>query len=386
MVRPKQYQFPENMTYDVSCERYIVRNPRTGKKKKFLTESDARTAADLLNEWLKYERQREMLDAGLPTISSLVTLWKQDRMPFLPWDKGTRENVLYKVERISREIGTRFVKRTDCVFIADWMDQFCKTADQWNKWRYAFWLLWDYAVSRKLVAVNEPANILERSTSKKLECNRKVRQPLSLEGFQAIHKAAPHFLQIAMEQSLVTLQARTEICNMRQADYRDGFLYVIRDKTSAETEMAFIRIRITPQLEEIRRRSLEADGVTYLPATRPFLVHRAPDRRRRQWTEGKRHWTYVNPGYLSKAFADAREASKRYIDLEPRQRPSFHEIRGLGARLYQDQGIPETDIQALMTHTDRKTTQIYLDRGAAALADDDFRVVAAPMVLRDFFT
>jgi enterobacteria phage integrase len=94
---------------------------------------------------------------------------------------------------------------------------------------------------------------------------------------------------------------------------------------SGESDMAFIKIAVTPQLDEIRRRSL-ADGVLST-----YLVHRAPDRRRREWTENKPHWTYVQPEYLSKGFAEAREASGLYADMEPPKRPTFHEIRGLGA-------------------------------------------------------
>ena len=123
------------------------------------------------------------------------------------------------------------------------------------------------------------------------------------------------------------------------------------------------------------RRSL-ADGVLST-----FLVHRAPDRCRRNWTEGKPHWTYVHPEYLSKAFAEARGASGLYANMETAKRPTFHEIRGLGARIYRAQGTPEAAIQALMTHAHRRTTQIYLDRGAAALTDDDYQTVSAPLTL-----
>ena len=94
-------------------------------------------------------------------------------------------------------------------------------------------------------------------------------------------------------------------------------------------------IRITPELEEIRRRALKLDDTAS-----PFLIHRKPNRERREWMEGKPHWTYVNPQYLSKAFEIARDAAldknghTRYAQLTAAQRPTFHEIRGSGARLY----------------------------------------------------
>jgi integrase len=375
MGRPKGTDYPPYMTVDGDRGGWIVRSPITGKKKRFNDEGQARAAAIKLHQWIENERRSEAWKDERPTITSLAVKWKEDRMPFMPWDDGTRRNAEYMLARIERELGTRVIARTDCMFLEDWMTGFCKTADQWNKWRYVLVLLWRFAVSRKLAATCEPEKIEPRSTSKKLAANRKVRQQLDVAGFEAIHAKAPPWLQVAMEQSLVTLQARKEICNTRYADYRDGYLFVIRDKVSGESDMAFIRIALTAQLDDLRRRSL-ADGVLST-----FLVHRAPDRRRRNWTEGKPHWTYVHPEYLSKAFAEARGASGLYANMEAAKRPTFHEIRGLGARIYRAQGTPEAAIQALMTHAHRRTTQIYLDRGAAALTDDDYQTVSAPLTL-----
>ena len=39
--------------------------------------------------------------------------------------------------------------------------------------------------------------------------------------------------------------------------------------------------------------------------------------------------------------------------------PTLHEIRSLGAKLYEDQGISP---QSLLGHADEKMTRVYLDR------------------------
>ena len=88
--------------------------------------------------------------------------------------------------------------------------------------------------------------------------------------------------------------------------------------------MEFIRIEITEELETIRRRSLTLDGVAS-----PYLAHPAPDRMRREWIQGKPHWTFVEAEYLSKAFAEARDQVERFQAMEPRTRPTCHQIRGL---------------------------------------------------------
>jgi len=363
---------------------YFVRNPITRKLRRFQDEATAREAAKLLTEWVEQERQAQLFDAGRPRVAGLVDAWERDRMRFEPWDDGTRKQMLIKMRRIRRELGERAINQTDRLFLEDWLSSFCVRADVFNKWRYALILLWKFAESRKLANVCEPEKIEPRSTSKKIPTNRKVRRQLTLDDFKAIHTQAPPWLQLAMEQSLITLQARQEICSMRHTDYRDGYLFVIRDKVSGDTDMAFIKIRLTTELEEIRRRSLKLDETAS-----PFLIHRKPHRERREWIAGKPHWTYVNPQYLSKAFEHSRDAATdrtgqhRFANLAARQRPTFHEIRGLGARLCRSMGVSENAIQALMTHANKRTTQIYLERGKAALTDDDYLSVTASLSARE---
>jgi enterobacteria phage integrase len=377
--RPKQYaDLPDHMTYDRNSGLYVVRNPLTKKRKKFADAVKARTAAAAVGKLLEIERHRATLAAGHPTIAGLVTKWLEDRLPFMPWKAGTRRNHLAKLNRISRELGARTIAHTDCMFLEQWISSFTRTADTFNDWRYVLVLLWKFAVARKLVEVNEAENVEERSTSKKLEANQKQRQPLDVNGFRAIHEKAAAWLQLAMEQSLVTLQGRSEICNMQHAHYRDGRLFVIRDKVSGDSDMAFIKISLTAQLRELQGRSRKLDETVS-----PYIIHRKPDSMRREWIDPKPHWTYVTPDYLSKAFAEARDRVEKFAAMDARKRPTFHEVRGLGARLYRDQGMSEAAIQALMTHAHKRTTEIYLDGGAQALTDDDYQPVVAPLVLEE---
>lgn len=377
MARPRQYDYPDNMTYNTAKQRFVVRNPLTGKSKTFVDEAAARQLAEKLNEYIAAERTKQALSEGRTTIATLVTMWMSAKAQFQPWKRGTRVNYMAKMRRIAREIGDWPIATTDCMKLEDWISKFCSNADTFNKWRHACVMLWDFAVSRKLATANEPRKIEERSTSAVIEANRKKRAPLDVEGYRAIREVAPAWLQLAMDLSLITLQARNEICNMQHAHWRGGFIYVIREKTSGQSNMAFIRIAITDQLEELRRRALRLDSIAS-----PYLVHRAPGRARREWIAGKPHWSFVNPNYLTNAFADARNASGHYTHLRPEQLPSFHEIRGLGSRLYEGQAKVEAeDIQRLMAHGDMRTTQIYLQHGAAALRDDQFHQVSATLDL-----
>lgn len=376
----KNNEYPAYMGPDGDRGGFIVRNPITGKRKRFTRDEEekARKVALQLAEFVENERLARSLDVGLPTIAGLVDRWLSDQMQFKPWDEGTRQSVGYKLARIRKELGARVVARTDRLFLSDWLESFCKKPDQFNEWRYVLVLLWKFAVAKKYVDICEPEKIEPRSTSKKLASNQKVRRQLDTEGFRAILEKAPPWLALAMEISLVTLQARKEICSMKHEHFRDGHLFVIRDKVSGDSDMAFIRIEITEELDVLRRRSLSLDNTLS-----PYLIHRKAERERRDWIQAKEHWTCIQPGYVSREFAKARDISGAYDDLDAPQRPTFHEIRGLGARLYRKQGMPEEAIQALMTHANRRTTLIYLERGATALADDDYHKVVAPMRLRD---
>jgi hypothetical protein len=55
----------------------------------------------------------------------------------------------------------------------------------------------------------------------------------------------------------------------------------------------------------------------------------------------------------------------------------------LGARLFEDRGIQGDAITALMSHADKKTTEIYLKGGAKALRDSDYVAVEAPLTLAE---
>ena len=368
------------MTPDAARGGFVVRNPLNGKRRRYSAaqEALARETALLLAQLVDVRRQRALMDAGKPTVASIVDGWRRDRLPRQPWDASTRRTAEWRLARIDKEFGDRLAHDCDCLFLETWLAKTARRADPFNKWRQLLVLLWRYAVSQKLVPTNEAEKVERRSTSRKIAGNRKTRQQLDVAGFQAIHAAAPAWLRLAMEASLVTLQARREVCGIRHADFRDGFLFIIRDKVAGDSAMAFIKIRLTAELEDLRARARKLDDIVS-----PYLVHRAPARRQRRWMEGKAHWTAVNEHYLTQAFAAARDSIERYQLVPEKERPSFHEIRGLGARLYEDRGVAKPQIQALMTHSSPRTTEIYLERGAGALSDEDFRSVSAPFTVRD---
>lgn len=378
--RPKNNDYPPYMTIDGDRGGFVVRNPINGKKKRFSFEQEAtaRKLAGELAAFIEQRRARILLESGLPTVSVLIERWKLERLPLMPWDVSTKATAEMRLKRIQREKGDELVDAIDCVAIEKWISAIALRADPFNKWRQIWVWLWKFAVSQKIAKTNEAEKVERRSISKKISSNKKTRQQLDVAGFNDIYAQAEAWLQIAMEGSLLTLQSRKEVCNFKHTDFRDGYLFVIRDKVAADSHMAFIKIRMTSELEALRARAVKLDAIAS-----PYLVHRRPDRMQRRWLDGKAHWTYVNERYLTRAVKAARDLVPRFKALPERQRPTFHEIRGLGSRLYLERGMSRAAIQELMTHSSQKTTEIYLERGPQALTDDDFHAVSAPFTLKE---
>jgi enterobacteria phage integrase len=380
MGRPKKNDYPPYMTQDGDRGGFVIRNPINGKKKRYGAdqETEARRTAELLAEFVEQRRRRMLLESGLPTLALVIERWELERLPLMPWDISTRATAQMRLKRIKKERGDELLDSIDCVSIEKWISAITARADPFNKWRQMWVWLYRFAVSQKLAKTNEAEKVERRSVSRKIASNRKTRQPLDVPGFNDIYAQAESWLQIAMEGSLLTLQSRKEVCNFKHTDYRSGFLFVIRDKVAADSHMAFIKIRLTSELEALRARALKLYAIAS-----PYLVHRRPDRMQRRWLEGKVHWTYVNERYLTRAFKAARDLVPRFKAMPERQRPTFHEIRGLGSRLCLERGMSKAAIQELMTHSSQKTTEIYLERGPQALTDDDFHAVSAPFTLKD---
>jgi len=349
-------------------------------KTRYRDEELARKTALLIGEAYEKKRLIKAIQGGKATLAGVVELFKRDQLQFMPWGEKARANNIMKFERIAREEGHRLIEDTNSAFISKWIGSQYDKANTFNAWLDRWQDLYRYALVEHIINVDEAAKVPRRSGSLVIEANQKDRHELDLAGFLAIRAKAPHWLRLSMDISLVTLQSAKEVLNMEHTDYRNGHLYVIREKVSHLSDAAFLAIRETGELREFRSRSRE-DGVLS-----PFLVHRAGKNRKRDADEiddPNWHWTKVSVDYQGRAFAKARVAAGIYVHLSDEQQPTFHEIRGLGSRLCKDLGQEKHSISILMAHADESTTDLYLKGGRKkkALRDSDYTVVQAPWTL-----
>lgn len=136
---------------------------------------------------------------------------------------------------------------------------------------------------------------------------------------------------------------------MRFDGVREGSLYLMQKKTAKATDAAWIRFRMTAELQAVITR---CQG----NIASPYLVHRKPDRLKQKQAQTKDHWTKVEERYLTRAFKEAREAAGCYSEWKEEEMPGFHEVRALSLNLYKKAG---KDGQKIAGHASEGMTKNY---------------------------
>lgn len=279
------------------------------------------------------------------TIADAVDLFRREDMPGRGWAPKTASEHEFRLKRIAGDIGGASLDTFGVKEAADFLRTV--TESPRNRQQYRLLLVWILACARQEGWIDDnPAEATRKAAAPR------QRKRLTLEQFDAIHAAAPGWLRNAMDLSRLTLLRREDVCSLRFSDIKDGRLWVVPSKTEGSTG-ARLKIRIGSKLQAVIDRCRD-DVVS------PFLVHRLPERARPRElrAEHRVHHTQVLPEQLSRGFADARDATDLFkAEANP---PTFHEIRSLGGKLYQDAGWSIEQVQALMAHASSEMTAGYL--------------------------
>lgn len=182
------------------------------------------------------------------------------------------------------------------------------------------------------------------------------RARFTWETFQQVYaKIAPGWLRNAVDLALVSGQRREDIARATFRDFHDGGWWLVqRSKKTEEPHRIFIPLELRLEcfgksladvLSQCRR-----SGVV----SRHLVHHVTPHSQTRPGNP-------VHMNTITKQFAAAVKGSG--VSWEPKQPPTFHELRSLAERLYKAQGgVP---VQHLLGHTHATTTELYDDpRGA----------------------
>ena len=254
------------------------------------------------------------------------------------YSKKTLADLKHKRGVVRKEWGHLYPDALSVLIVAAFVDRFPPRQGQ----RYAQFLkrFFKWSVSKGFFQQNLAAELI----TKDVEIQR---QRLSLEGYRAIHAAAEPWLRNAMDFALQTLIRREDIVLRRFDEYQDGILPYCQLKTGSH-----VRIVVGPELDRVIRRCRD-------DVLSPFIVHRKPTRITKASRARRTHHTQLVDEQLTRGFREARDRSGFYAELPAGTPPSFHEIRALGAKLYEQAGV---DPQPLLGHKDAASTKIYLDR------------------------
>lgn len=212
---------------------------------------------------------------------------------------------------------------------------------QRNRYRSLLVLVFDYALGEGLVAYNPARPLLTKKEKVK-------RQRLTIEGFNAVYEDADIKTQNAMRLALRSLQRREDLVRLKLSDIsvddRGRFLPLVQLKSKAAVKI-YLDANLEADIERCR------DDVVS-----PYILHYGME------SNKQRRAKPLTPDRLTKGFSKYRDEVALFKSMAKKARPTFHEIRALGAILYLRAGKTLSDIQKLCGHKDEATTRRYLER------------------------
>lgn len=255
---------------------------------------------------------------------------------------ATLKTERWQCKVIREAFGDRIAKSIKVAELIAWLDDKQPRVRSLHRTRLV--AIYNWALVRELVDRNIAQAIPTRAV--------KIKRGRLLESqFWAILPHAKRYVQTAMLLALVTGQRREDVANMQFSDIKDGILTWRQSKTKTTGGM-----RVEGLLADIIH-AARTDG-----CVSKYIVHHQAGRGIANAPPGSK----VFPDAISKGFQRARDKSGLFDDTPKEERPTFHEIRSLSARLYKERG---GDPQAVLGHLERRTTDKYLDnRGAEIVA------------------
>lgn len=270
---------PQNLYFDSRRSTYRYRRPTDGKWFQFGSDRiKAIDAAKQLN--LEFMRGADLIGAVMGSTSEsfagFLDAYERDVLPPRELAKGTLGLYAVHFRRFRKQFEGKAVDQITIRMIAEMLDALTpRTA---NQCRALLIDIFNHAAAKGLCPDNPAASTINR-------IEKKQRKRHTVEGLKAIREKSPFWLQNAIDLALITAQRRTDILNMRFDGVREGFLYVVQQKTAKASDAAWIRFKVTEELQAVISRCRD-DIVS------PYLIHRRPDRksrsRRRRRTTGLR--------------------------------------------------------------------------------------------------
>ena len=284
-----------------------------------------------------------------PKFSGCLERFEKEWLTTKTYAASTLKEIKFKLARYREDLGDLMMGQLDVLTVAEYLDGFENNA--YTKHRGLLVQVFAFAVAKGLCDRNSAELTLVKKEAEK------KRQRHTVEGLNRIleHVGTPIWLKRAIRLGLLSLQRREDIVVWPKSavDLEQNTIKVSPGKTQNYGKPVHLEIVMGQALREVVLECMKS------PVVCPYLIHYSPKARKRSQLDAKLHWNAVTADYLTKSFAQARDDSKAYEDVPSGERPTFHEIRALGAWLYEQQGFEQEYIQGLMGHADVKMTEHY---------------------------
>lgn len=335
----KNRDLPDNLyrQHKDSDQRWEYRNPLT-RKRVFFTASKAEAIrqAKAANAKIALSTSLgdKLLGINRETLAHAIQRFRVEHLDRQKMSESHRKDWQWRLRKMEHDdIGKRVLSEIKTRDLFAWLKPIPDRSA--NLYRTKLVQLFDWCISVGISEWNPATPLIIRQ-------DRKQRQALTWDDFKAIYRHANRPTRMAMALSLTTLQRRADVACMRLQDVEDGYLRVQQQKTGKRL--------LLPVLPDIARTIRRCKGDQVFS---PYLVHQPTGNKRRQG-QG------LSPASISRGFQRARDASGRFDRLKEAERPTFHEILGLGEHLRREQGWSTEEIQAWRGHTTAKMTEHYM--------------------------
>lgn len=347
-------------------ERYVERDkrgyvrykhPKMDKPRHFGKDVNAANeVARIVNAQLSEQKDvvRDILRSrsfGASTFNHVADRFMSEYVPALKWAKSTLQENAGRLSKLRAALGPSDFQSLEVLDLSDQIDSLF-AGDGRRQARNLLIHIYRFAIGKGLrQGTNVAEEVLRVSKRERVRC-----RIANLKAYYAIYEAALPVIQDAMDLSLITLQSRLELCAMRLKQDESDILRVVRQKTADRTDKAYLEIEVGADLRKVLTRC----KVKAMRYGSPFMLNHPT----RMPSKAKKHRTQVLPSYLSRKFTQAVNECGLYDHLPLAERPTFHEVRSLGGRIYEALGRGEESIQELYGHSKSDTTAIYLEGDA----------------------
>lgn len=339
---------PRNLTFRRRNQSFYWRNPLTGKEISLgkCSRRDAISQALEANNYIEQNNSPIYLLDKLKgtdeyTLSTWLERYKviQGRKKISAGTHKLREGVIATInENLGEMVLSKITTRHIAEFLELWIVQGKQTMAKTVRSTLAN--IFREAVISGMIEVNPV--LPTRSDNPVVK-----RERLMLKQYMAIRESSallPPWFSLSLDLALVTAQRREDIASMRFDQVRDGRLFITQGKTGA-----MIAIPLSLELHAVNLKLGVVIDRCRLASSTDYMISSGVRKNR---PDGS-----LNPDSLTKKFVAARLATGLDFKANP---PTFHEIRSLAGRLYEEEKGKEFTRKLLGHKTDRMTEK-YLD-------------------------